>query len=218
MTSNRTYSLDAPWVGAVQVFLFLLFAERAMDALLSFYSGDGLTTTYRQYVDLTLCAAAGTAASMLLLRRDSGKKATKGDEAHGKSSTERGSEKRSGDRSNVQRINGRLCSQRSVEEILIFTDLQLDAFDYVNTITAVYRIAKITSQSIGGGRATEVLEDRRFSRILDKLAAWLLSIDRSTPCKFRARGIANAAWSGEAWNWPCGPSGHHSQSRKGGLS
>ena len=31
----------------------------------------------------------------------------------------------------------------------------------MNTITAVYRIAKITSQSIGGGRATEVLLDGR---------------------------------------------------------
>lgn len=201
MSSNRTYSLDAPWVGAVQVFLFLLFAERATDALLSFYSGDVLTTTYRHYVDLVLCAALGGGASMLLLRRDaSGKKAREGkggDEAHygkGREYTQ-GSERRSGDRSNVQRINGRLCSQRSVEEILIFTDLQLDAFDYVNTITAVYRIAKITSQSIGGGRATEVLEDRRFGRILDKLAAWLESLDLSQPCKFRARGIANASWS-----------------------
>jgi hypothetical protein len=82
-----------------------------------------------------------------------------------------------------------------VEEILIFTDLQLEAFDYVNTITAVYRIAKITSQSIGGGRATEVLEDRRFGRLLDKLGDWLRSLDLSQPCKFRARGIANAAWS-----------------------
>merc|ERR1719428_962040 len=181
--SNRTSSLDAPWVGAVQVFLFLLFAERATDALLSFYSGDGLTTTYRHYVDLVICAACGGGASMLLLRRDLAKKAPKGEKAQGEASG--GYERKSTDRSNVQRINGRLCAQRSVEEILIFTDLQLESFDYVNTITAVYRIAKITSQSIGGGRATEVLEDRRFGR----------GLDLSAPCKFRARGIANAAWS-----------------------
>jgi len=195
MSSNRTNSLDAPWVGAVQVFLFLLFAERATDALLSFYSGDALTTTYRHYVDLVLCAAAGGGACMLLFHRDSAKKAPKGgDEPHAPKHSQ-SSEKRTGDRSNVQRINGRLCSQRSVEEILIFTDLQLDSFDYVNTITAVYRIAKITSQSIGGGRATEVLEDRRFGRLLDRLAEWLGGLDLSAPCKFRARGIANAAWS-----------------------
>merc|ERR1719379_76347 len=133
---------------------------------------------------------------MLLLRRDPNKKSPKGsDKAHAHAESNSGYEKKSVDRSNVQRINGRLCAQRSVEEILIFTDLQLEAFDYVNTITAVYRIAKITSQSIGGGRATEVLEDRRFGRILDKLAAWLESIDLSQPCKFRARGIANASWS-----------------------
>merc|ERR1719428_2750215 len=191
--SNRTSSLDAPWVGAVQVFLFLLFAERATDALLSFYSGDGLTTTYRHYVDLVICAACGGGASMLLLRRDLAKKAPKGEKAQGEASG--GYERKSTDRSNVQRINGRLCAQRSVEEILIFTDLQLEAFDYVNTITAVYRIAKITSQSIGGGRATEVLEDRRFCRLLDKLSSWLQSLDLNQPCKFRARGIANAAWS-----------------------
>merc|ERR1719191_1262720 len=132
---------------------------------------------------------------MLLFHRDSAKKEPKGgDEAHGGKPWQ-GSEKKTGDRSNVQRINGRLCAQRSVEEILIFTDLQLEAFDYVNTITAVYRIAKITSQSIGGGRATEVLEDRRFCRLLDKLASWLQGLDLSQPCKFRARGIANAAWS-----------------------
>jgi hypothetical protein len=195
MSSNRTSSLDAPWVGAVQVFLFLLFAERATDALLSFYSGDALTTTYRHYVDLVLCAAAGGGASMLLLRRDPAKKAAKGgDEPHDARASP-GSERRTGDRSNVQRINGRLCSQRSVEEILIFTDLNLDAFDYVNIITAVYRIAKITSQSIGGGRATEVLEDRRFGKLLDRLSSWLENLDLTEPCKFRARGIANAAWS-----------------------
>merc|ERR1719261_861021 len=131
---------------------------------------------------------------MLLLRRDPAKKAPKGEKAHAAEASF-GSEKSATDRSNVQRINGRLCSQRSVEEILIFTDLQLEAFDYVNTITAVYRIAKITSQSIGGGRATEVLEDRRFCRLLDKLSSWLQGLDLNQPCKFRARGIANAAWS-----------------------
>merc|ERR1719261_1951375 len=131
---------------------------------------------------------------MLLLRRDPAKKAPKGEKAHAAEASF-GSEKSATDRSNVQRINGRLCSQRSVEEILIFTDLQLEAFDYVNTITAVYRIAKITSQSIGGGRATEVLEDKRFCRLLDKLSAWLQSLDLTQPCKFRAREIANAAWS-----------------------
>merc|ERR1719238_750627 len=129
---------------------------------------------------------------MLLFHRDSAKKAPKGGDEPKQSQW---SEKRTGDRSSVQRINGRLCSQRSVEEILIFTDLQLESFDYVNTITAVYRIAKITSQSIGGGRATEVLDDRRFCRLLDKLSSWLQNLDLTQPCKFRARGIANAAWS-----------------------
>jgi len=194
MSSNRTSYIDAPWVGAVQVFLFLLFAERATDALLSFYSGDALTTTYRHYVDLVLCAAAGGGA-MMLLQRDTNKKPSKGFDKANAAESPQGSDKRGGDRSSVQRINGRLCSQRSVEEILIFTDLQLESFDYVNTITAVYRIAKITSQSIGGGRATEVLEDRRFVRLLDKLSSWLQNLDLTQPCKFRARGIANAAWS-----------------------
>merc|ERR1719472_69062 len=122
---------------------------------------------------------------MMLLQRDTNKKPSKGFDKANASKSSHGSERRGGDRSNVQRINGRLCSQRSVEEILIFTDLQLEHFDYVNTITAIYRIAKITSQSIGGGRATEVLEDRRFGSLLDKLASWLQNLDLTQPCKFR---------------------------------
>merc|ERR1719265_1723369 len=105
------------------------------------------------------------------------------------------SERKATSMNSAQRINSKLCTLWSVEEILIFTDLQLDDFDSVNVITALYRIAKITSQSIGAGRATEVFGDVRFQGLLSRLEHWLLELDLSKPCDFRARGIANAAWS-----------------------